>query len=83
MNAWLWAAVGLLPPLAVALWATARGPVPYRLVALELTTSFAIGLLAILTFAFDQASSIDLALTLTLLVLPGTLVFALFTERWL
>ena len=36
-----------------------------------------------MTFAFDQSSFIDLALTLALLTLPGTLVMALFLERWL
>ena len=36
-----------------------------------------------LSFAFDQPSSIDLALTLALLSAPGTLILALFEERWL
>jgi multicomponent Na+:H+ antiporter subunit F len=40
-------------------------------------------MLAMLSFAFGQASSTDLALTVALLSLPGTLVFALFVERWL
>jgi len=40
-------------------------------------------LLALATFAFDQSSFIDIALCLALLTLPGTLVLALFLERWL
>jgi multicomponent Na+:H+ antiporter subunit F len=40
-------------------------------------------LLMALSFAFDQPSSFDLALALALLGLPGTLLFAVFTERWL
>ena len=54
-----------------------------RLVAMELATSLSVLMLIALSFAFDQASSIDLALTLTVLSLPGTLVIALFEERWL
>ena len=40
-------------------------------------------LLALVTFVFDQSSFIDIALCLALLTLPGTLVLALFLERWL
>jgi multisubunit Na+/H+ antiporter MnhF subunit len=83
MSPWLWSAVGLIPPLGVGLWTMSHGSVANRLVALQLTSALTIVLLAALTFTFDQASSIDLALTLTFLTLPGTLVFALFTERWL
>ena len=35
------------------------------------------------SFAFDQTSSIDLALTFGLLSLSATLLFAVFLERWL
>jgi multicomponent Na+:H+ antiporter subunit F len=40
-------------------------------------------LLAAFSFSFDQPSSIDVALTLALLSLPGALVMAMFFERWL
>jgi multicomponent Na+:H+ antiporter subunit F len=82
-NAWLVAAVLLLPPLLVAVLAAARGPIHVRLIAVELATSLAIVLLIVLSFAFDQASSIDLALTLAVLTMPGTMLLALFQERWL
>jgi multicomponent Na+:H+ antiporter subunit F len=84
MSGWLWSAIGLLPPFGIGLWATAaHGAVANRLVALQLATSLLTALLAILTYVFDQPASLDLVLTLVLLALPGTLVFALFTERWL
>lgn len=82
-GAWLLASLALLPPFAVAIVMAGRGNVPSRLVAFEMAVSLAVILLMTLDFAFDQASSIDLALTLALLGLPGTLVIALFAERWL
>ena len=39
--------------------------------------------LAAMDYAFDQPAAIDIALSLALLSLPGTLVFAVFQERWL
>lgn len=80
---WLIAAAALLPPFLAAALAAGRLAVASRLVAIEFASSLAIMLLITLSFAFDQASSIDLALTVALLSLPGTLVLALFVERWL
>jgi multisubunit Na+/H+ antiporter MnhF subunit len=82
-NAWLIAAVLLLPPFLAAVLAAGRGAIHGRLVAVELATSLAIVLLIVLSFAFDQSSSIDLALTLAVLTMPGTMLLALFQERWL
>jgi multicomponent Na+:H+ antiporter subunit F len=82
-NAWLIAAVLLLPSLLVAILGAARGAIHTRLIAVELATSLAIILLMVLSFTFDQASSIDLALTLAVLTMPGTMLLALFQERWL
>ncbi|HEY7300714.1 MAG TPA: monovalent cation/H+ antiporter complex subunit F [Xanthobacteraceae bacterium] len=82
-NSWLAASIALLPPLLLAVIASGRGPVHQRLVGIEFAAALAVLLLVALSFAFDQASSIDLALTLALLGLPGTLLFALFEERWL
>ena len=79
----IWAAVGLLPALLVGVVASGCGNLPRRWVAVEFATSLSIGLLVILSFAFDQSSSLDLALTLALLSLPAGLVFAVFVERWL
>ena len=83
MTPWMLATLALMPPFAIAATAAARGGTAGRLVAVQLATSVAILVLALMTFAFDQGSFIDLALTLALLTLPGTLVIAFFLERWL
>jgi multicomponent Na+:H+ antiporter subunit F len=83
MSAWLIAALALLPALIVGVVCAARGAIARRLVAIQFATSTAVLLLVVLDFAFDQSSSMDLALTLALLSLPGTLVLVLFQERWL
>lgn len=80
---WLLAGVALLPPLIVATVTAGHGPVAHRLIGLQLATSLSIAFLIVLSFSFDQPSSIDLAMTLTLLTLPGTLLLILFQERWL
>lgn len=83
MSPWLLATIAVLPALAFPLVACWRGPVPHRLIALQLATSIATISLVLMTFPFGQASSIDLPLTLGLLGLPATLLFAVFLERWL
>ncbi|MFD6317790.1 hypothetical protein E8E01_23800 [Methylorubrum populi] len=80
---WLAAALALLPPFALAVLACGRGTLAFRLVAVQLATALATLLLVALSFALDQPAVIDLALTLAVLTLPGTLLFALFQERWL
>ena len=82
-TAWLAAVVALLPALAVPVFAAMRGDAGRRLAALQLATPLVSIILALMTFAFDQQSFVDLALTLALVSLPGTLVIALFLERWL
>lgn len=77
------ACVALVPALAVPTLAASRGDVARRLAGVQLATAIAVLLLVAMTFAFDQSSFVDLALTLALLSLPGTLVIALFMERWL
>lgn len=83
MSAWLATALALLPVLIAGVVAAGRGALAGRLVAIQFATSAAVLLLVVLDFAFDQSSSMDLALTLALLSLPGTLVLVLFQERWL
>ncbi len=83
MTAWEWAATALAPALAVPVFAASRGLVASRFAAVQLATSVLTILLAVLTFAFDQSSFIDLALAAPLLGFPGALAYALFLERWL
>ncbi|HEY3912049.1 MAG TPA: hypothetical protein VGM07_19490 [Stellaceae bacterium] len=83
MSAWRLAAIAFLPPLAVAVLMCARGTLGQRLAAVQLVGALAALLLVVMTFAFEQGSSMDLALTLSLLALPASLLYALFVERWL
>ena len=80
---WLYASIALLLPFALTLVALARGSIADRLAAVQIASTMAVLLLAAMDFAFDQPAGIDIALSLALLSLPGTLVFALFQERWL
>lgn len=82
-DAWLIASIALLPPLLVSVVAAGMRPIGERLVAVELAASLAVVLLIMLSFVFDQPSSIDPALALALLTLPGSVILALFQERWL
>ncbi len=83
MTIWMLAVLALLPPLAIPVAIACRGGTSQRLVAVQLTTAITTMILALMTFAFDQSSFIDLALCLALLALPGTLLMALFLERWI
>ena len=83
MNPWMAAAIALMPPFALALLAASRGRIAARLIGVQLATSFAMIQLVLMSFAFDQSAFIDLPLTLALLTLPGTLLMAMFLERWL
>ena len=83
MNIWLLAAILLLPPLAVPVCLAMRGAANQRLAAIQLAGSLSALILAVMTFAFDQPSFVDLALCLTLLSVPGTLLYTMFMERFL
>ncbi|WP_428485701.1 monovalent cation/H+ antiporter complex subunit F [Rhodopila sp.] len=83
MTSWMLALVALLPAFAIPAVAACHGGTAGRLVAVQLATSVATLMLILMTFAFDQSAFIDLALTLALLTLPGTLIITLFLERWL
>lgn len=80
---WLIAMLGLLPPLLAGVAAAGRGGAGGRLVAVSFATAIASLLLVTASFAFDQPATIDLALALALLGLPGILLLAMFEERWL
>jgi multisubunit Na+/H+ antiporter MnhF subunit len=81
MNVWLAAAIALLPALGGCAVVAMIRDLADRLVALELATVITVFALMALIVAFDQPSFIDLALTLALLSLPGSLVYAHFVER--
>lgn len=82
MSLWTWAILALLPPLILSVALTWRGRPGQRLAAYQLATTVGVLVLTLLTFATDQASVIDLALTTVLLGLPGTLLLSVFLERW-
>lgn len=83
MSIWLLAVIALLPPLFVPLAVAMRADASNRLVALQMATGLAAFILALMSFAFDQSSFIDIALCTTLLAVPGTFLFATFMDRWL
>ena len=83
MTDWTLAALALIGPLVIATVAAGRGNPAARLVAIQLASTVGILMALALTFVDDQSSSTDLALTLALLTLPATLLYALFEERWL
>ncbi|MDD2861089.1 MAG: monovalent cation/H+ antiporter complex subunit F [Acidiphilium sp.] len=82
MTCWMVAVLALLPALAIPVLAACRGGTRTRLVAVQLANAVATPTLVLMTFAFDQSSFVELALSLALLSLPGTLIMALFLERW-
>jgi multicomponent Na+:H+ antiporter subunit F len=83
VNAWLIAALALLPPLAGACFAAAWGQLPMRLAAIPLTGTLTVVILMLLAKAVDQPSFFDLPLALVLVSYPGTLLYTHFVERWL
>lgn len=83
MSVWTVALVALLPPLAVAVALTWHGRPGQRFAASQLATTVTVTILTLITFATDQASLTDLALTLVVLALPGTLLLSVFLERWI
>lgn len=82
-SGWTLAALALFPAFLAAVLASGLLSIPQRLIAVQFATSLSVLLLIVLSFVFAQPSSIDLALSIALLTLPGTLLFALFLERWL
>lgn len=80
---WVVALCALLLPLGMAVTAALRGGIAQRFAAAQLATTVAVLALVVTTFAIDQPSSVDLAITLALLGLPGSLLVAVFVERWL
>lgn len=81
--AWLGAAIALILALAIPAIAALQGRLVQRLVAVQLASVLTPWVLVALSLAFGQPSFLDLALTLGLLAIPGTLLYALVVERWL
>lgn len=82
-TVWLAGAIAMTLPFALSLWGLARRTKADRLAAMQISSGIGVIELAMLSFAFDQPAALDVAFTLGLLSLPGTLMFALFEERWL
>lgn len=80
--AWALALLLLMPPLVAALALSWRGPVGTRFAAVQLAGSVGVTAMAVMTFAFGQASSIDLAVTFGVLTVTASLLYAVFVERW-
>ncbi len=83
MSPWLPTILALLPPFALAAWQACRGSSGARIAAMQLGAALTGFMLIAFTFAQSEPAFIDLPLCLTLLSLPGTLLIALFFERWL
>ncbi len=81
--AWLVAAVATIVALVGPVFGALRGDLAHRIAAVQMASVVAAWALVELSLAFGQPSFLDLALTLGLLSLPGTLVMTLFLERWL
>lgn len=83
MNIFLLAAsvlvIGFIPCGIVCL----RNAIVDRLVALEMASIIATLVLVMLAEGFRRGIYLDVALTLVILNLAGTLAFARFLERWL
>ena len=83
MNLWLWAATGflcLLLPVGIAL---SYGKPMERLAALQLGTLGGTMTLLLLAQGYGRVAFYDVAFTLALLSIVGSLAFAHVNERWL
>jgi multicomponent Na+:H+ antiporter subunit F len=76
-------ALGMLAlALALAMWRLLRGPsLPDRVVALDLMTTLALGMLAAIAIAADQPVLLDAAVVLSLVTFLGTVAFARYLEK--
>lgn len=82
-TTWLAAAIALFVALGVPLWVVTRGRLAERLVAVQLATTISIFAMVMLSFAFGRASMLDVPLMVVFLSFPGTLLLAIFLERWM
>lgn len=72
----------LVVGLIAAFVRLARGPyLPYRVIALDLISVLAMGLIAVYAVRFNQPSFLDVAIILALISFLGTVAFAYYLER--
>jgi multicomponent Na+:H+ antiporter subunit F len=72
----------LTAALLLAFFRLARGPsLPDRVVALDLITVIAVGLIAAYAIDVDQQVFVDAAIVVALLAFLGTVAFAQYIER--
>lgn len=83
MNPFMLAALALLACYVPCGWVAFTAKTMDRLAALQISVVTAVLEIMLLSAVFAQPSFIDLALALTLLSFPATLVFAYILERWL
>lgn len=83
MNWWLIAAAAVGVTLIPCADLCLRGSPERRLVGLELASIISTILLVLLTVGFHRLPFIDLSLTLAIMSLGGTIVFARFLEKHL
>ena len=76
-------ALGMLALARVlTMWRLLRGPsLPDRVVALDLMTTIALGMLAAIAIAADQPVLLDAAVVLSLVTFLGTIAFARYLEK--
>jgi multicomponent Na+:H+ antiporter subunit F len=83
VTIWTAAILALMPPFTLAVMLAWRGSPSQRFAAYQFAGTVTVLILTLMAFATDQASITDLALTLVLLSLPGTMLLAVFLERWI
>lgn len=83
MNPFLITATAMLLALIIPAWVAMRSDIAERLVGVQLGSVVSALILVCLSLGFGQTSFLDLAVAIALLSLPGTLVLAIFLERWL
>jgi len=83
MNAFVWAALGLLAGFAPLLWVVARRRPIDGLVALELGGVLLVLILMCLAEGFHRSFAYSVAIVAAVMSWIGGLVFARFLGRWL
>lgn len=83
MNAWLIAALALLPGFLACAWLILRGTIGDAIVGLEMVSTLATLELVLLAQGINQAPFFELALVLAFLSFAGSLVFLRYLGRWI